>query len=837
MYQNIYYSRKNNQIHLWDDVRGYSKFPYSKDAYIRDSNGSHIALDGKRVSATKTWTDEDVAKGLVYESDVDAEMKTLIRMYGDSDDASVNHRTMFLDIEVLKGDSGYSTVDEAKNTVSAITWYMSNTKEYYTVLLDTKGLVADRTSGNKTLYVFDNEADLLKKFLELHKQHAPTIITGWNTDFFDIPYLKNRISRVLGDNFVKLLSPIGEVSESTDKNKRSKFKLAGISCLDYLTLYKIFTYSEESSYSLDNISFKELKKRKLVYEGDLDTLYSTDIEKFLEYNTLDVQLVVELDAKLDFIDLARGICHKGHVSYENVMYPSKYLDGAAIVYLKRLGIVAPNRPSSKDSDIDTEYEGAYVKPPTPGLYEWVYDLDMTSLYPSIIMSLNVSPETKIGKVEDFDGKEFIKKNSNKTYQGVLSGKHTTISNEELQTLITENAYSIGANGAIYKTAEKGFLPSILETWFDERVEFRKLAKQHHGKDDDKYRYYHKRQLVQKILLNSFYGVLALKSFRFYDIQNAECITLTGQQLIKFTVDMGDYYYNNVCGTTGKEYCIYVDTDSCFFSSLPIIQHRDPEIDLSDESKLTDATLGVATEMQKFLNGSYNMYGLKFHNIKTHKFNIKQEFVAKSGLWLAKKRYAQLLINEEGNNIQPKLDVKGIDVVRSSFPKEFRSFMTTVLLDILNKVNKDTINDNVVAFKDRLNAVDIQNIMLPTGVKDINKWVKPGNKFGDRVKGTPVHVKAALNYNDLLKLNNSVDHMPMTNGDKIKWGYLKPNPYGFDTMGIKGFEDPEEISEFLLQYVDKNKIFESALLGKLQGLYDSMGWGVINLNKNTSKFFG
>lgn len=836
MYQNIYYSRKNNQIHLWDDVRGYSKFPYTKDAYIRDSQGSHVALDGKRVSPTKSWTDEDVSKGLVYESDVDAEMKTLIRLYGDTDEVSTNHNIMFLDIEVLKGDTGYSTVEEAKNTVSAITWYMSNTKQYYTVLLDTKGLIEDRVSGNKTLYVFNNELDLLKKFLELYKKHAPTIITGWNTDFFDIPYLRNRISRVLGDNFVKMLSPIGEVSESTDKNKRTKFKLAGISCLDYLTLYKIFTYTEESSYSLNNIAAKELKKTKLTYDGDLDTLYTTDIEKFLEYNTLDVQLVVELDAKLDFIDLARGICHKGHVSYENVIYPSKYLDGAAIVYLKRLGIVAPNKPG-KEGGEDVEYEGAYVKPPEPGLYEWVYDLDMTSLYPSIIMSLNISPETKIGKIEDFDGKEFVKKTSTKTYQGVVSGKHTTISNEELQRLVVDNSYSIGANGAMYKTNEKGFLPSILESWFDERVEFRKLAKQYHGKDDDKYKYYHKRQLVQKILLNSFYGVLALKSFRFYDIQNAECITLTGQQLIKYTVDMGDYYYNNVCRTTGKEYCIYVDTDSCFFSSLPIIKHRHPELDFADEEKLTELTLGVATEMQKFLNSSYNVYGLKFHNIKTHKFNIKQEFVAKSGLWLAKKRYAQLLINEEGNNIQPKLDVKGIDVVRSSFPKEFRSFMTTVLLDILNKSDKNEVSDKLIAFKSKLNGVDIQNIMLPTGISDIQKWTISNGKFGERVKGTPVHVKAALNYNDLLKHNKLQDFMPMSNGDKIKWAYLKPNPYGFDTIAIKGFEDPEEITEFLGQYIDKNQIFESALLGKLQGLYDCLGWGVINLNKNTAKFFG
>jgi DNA polymerase elongation subunit (family B) len=448
------------------------------------------------------------------------------------------------------------------------------------------------------------------------------------------------------------------------------------------------------------------------------------------------------------------------------------------------------------------------------------------------MTLNISPETKVTKLEKFDPKGYIK-NTVQHYSDQWNGWETS---HDLRNYLETNKYSIAANGVVYDTQIKGFLPSILDNWFNERVEYKNLRKKYEKEGDHaKAEYFDRMQLVTKILLNSFYGVLGNPSFRFFDPDNAVAITSTGQQLIKFTADVGNNFYARELGQK-KDYNIYIDTDSVFFSSLPLIEKRYPDFDITDEKWMADKTIGIADEVQDFMNRSYDIYGKKFHNVDTHRFDIKQENVAKAGLWIAKKRYAQWIINIEGHTVS-KLDVKGLDVVRSSFPPSFRKFMAEVLEDMLNDIDKVTLDAKILAFKEHMKTLGLMDVMFPIGCKNVKKYTRKGDApFAIRMKGTPVHVKSALNYNDMLRHHKIKTVRGVINGEKIKWTYLKPNSMNLDTMALKGFEDPIQIEKFVQDNIDYNKIFKSAFSNKLNDFYSAMKWGSIPENNNLGKFF-
>ena len=822
MYQAVAYHKRTNIVHVWDDQKGHVEIKYKPYAYRKATYGRLVALDGNTVE--KVYNVEG-QEGL-YEADLNPEMRTLIDMYTDSDEASVGHRTLFIDIEVDIA-TGFPTPEEAQNEVTSIAIYDQAGDQRFVWILDKDQVVENVQKPGYEVVSCHDEHTLLSKFLYRYYEIQPTIITGWNIDFFDIPYLYNRMVKILGETQARSLSPINDVIWLKHRNR---YRISGVSCLDYMALYKNFTYSQESSYSLEAISQKELGKGKMKYDGSLDDLMRNDIQGYIDYNMNDVDLVYEIDQKMKLIDLARSICHKGHVPYEDFLFPTRYLDGAALTYLKRLNIISPSRRPRGNEELSLL--GAFVKAPNPGRYKWVYDLDLTSLYPSIIMTLNISPETKVTKLQKFDGHGYVK-NVGQHYSDDWNGWETS---QDLRDYLEKNKYSIAANGVVYDTQIKGFLPSILDKWFNERVEYKNLRKKYEKEGDDaKAEYFDRMQLVTKILLNSFYGVLGNPSFRFFDPDNAVAITSTGQQLIKFTADIGNKFYTRELGKN-EDYCIYTDTDSTFFSSLPIIKHRYPDFDIKDENWMAEKTIEVADEVQDFINRSYDIYGKKFHNVDVHRFDIKQENVAKAGLWIAKKRYAQWIINVEGHTVS-KLDVKGLDVVRSSFPPAFRKFMAEVLEDILNDIDKVELDDKILKFKDHIKTLDLIEVMFPIGVKNVRKYTKKGDEpFTPRMKGTPVHVKAALNYNDMLRHHKIKTIRGMINGEKIKWTYLKANPMSLDTMALKGYEDPTPLRRFVEDYIDYNKVFKSAFANKLNDFYAALGWGQIPENNNLGKFF-
>lgn len=836
MYKNVYYQREKNLVHLWDDKQGYRTFPYTRYAYERAERGEYTTLYGEKVTKIHRYSKDDAN---LFESDVPETTRVLVDTYTDSDIPSEGHVVLTYDIE-CEMTSGLPNPEEATNELTSIALHDSATNQYWVLVMDKDGLMVEKTTDKAIVIPFRDERDMLMKYLELYEMINPTIVTGWNIDYFDTPMLYNRIKRLLGEKHANRLSPIGQCFWSP---YRKRFFMAGVSYLDYLSLYKNFTYSELDSYRLDSIAQRELGKGKIEYEGNLDLLFKDDIEKFIEYNLVDVELVVEFDEKLQFIDTARGICHAGHVPYEDFVYSSKYLEGAMLTYLKRKNIVAPNKPADRQERMqalrdnnEEKFIGAYVKAPIVGKYEWIYDLDLTSLYPSIIMSINISPETKVGKIKDWDAQKFIKGEVDTYYIG-----EDKISKENLKEYLEKSKFSIASNGVLYRTDVVGCIPDILDTWFKQRVEFRKLEKQYGDSGEkEKYAFYKKRQLVQKILLNSLYGVLGLPAFRFYDVDNATAVTTTGQTVIKSTADMANIKYNKELGTPDADSNIYIDTDSVFFSAAPLLNHRIPNWKDNDQDTIAGYVNDIAGEMQDYLNNFYNILAKKVFNIDKHRLEIKKEFVSKAGIWIAKKRYAQWIISDNGVPVD-KLDVKGLDVVRSSYPAAFREFMSEVLIEILRGDTEEQLTDKIYNFKNDLVNKDVVKIAKAGAVKNLSKYMpkkKDQTAMFQFASGTPAHVKASIAYNQLLK-HYGLDktHAPLRDGDKIKWVYLKQNPFGLDAVALNGYDDPKEIMDLVTTYINYDKIFERELLKKLEDFYGALGWGaVLSSTKTAEKFF-
>ena len=833
MYQAIHYERRKNKIHIWDDKSGHLVVPYKKYAYIKNSSGQHFTLDGDKVKKIYKW--EEGTPGL-FESDVPITTRFLVDQYTDSDDVSVGHRKLFFDIEVEVTD-GFPSVAKADNTITSIALYDDLLHKYYCFTLDVGNQIENYTKDDEVVEFYKTEHELLTRFYQKYSEINPTILSGWNLEFFDIPYLYNRTVKVLGLDVADMLSPIRDVYYNEYKKKHN---IAGVNVLDYLKLYRKFSPIQQSSYRLDYIGEVEVGMKKVSYEGTLNDLYEKDLQKFVNYNIRDVRILLELDKKLDYIDIARGIAHIGHVPYEDVFMSSRYLEGSILVYLKKMGIVAPNKPPRPKKFSDDKFAGAYVQQPQSGKHDWVYDLDITSMYPSVIRSLNISPETKIGKVKGWDAEEFLKDNNKKTYSVTnRNGKKMgNLTETELKDYFNKTNVSIGSNGVMYRTDKQGLIPALLTKWFNDRVEMRKLVRKFNDEGDkDKEEYFDRRQYLQKILLNSLYGVLGLPVFRFYDLDNAEATTLTGQSLIKFSKKITNHFYNKELGTN-KDYVIYIDTDSIFASAVPLIQKRFPNQELS-ETMMTQRISEVCGEVQDYLNTSYDYFSKKFLNIDNHEFDIKQEVIAKTGLFITKKRYGLRIINDAGRKVN-KIQVKGLDTVRSNFAVAMKELLQNVLDDILADVPKEQIDERIMKFKRNMNMLHYDVMANPIGAKGIGKYrVKDEEtSFAKYKKGAPVHVKASINYNSILEhWYEGRKYEKITNGSKIKWVYLKDNKFGFDTIAYKGYEDPPQILDFIKQHIDHKKMFQQAMSKKIGMFYKAMKWEkVVDKQQSIERFF-
>lgn len=852
-------------VYLWDDQEGLVVAPYNDFAYAykRHPKGEYLSIYGDRLQKIKRFKYDDPE---LFESDMSRETRVLTDLYLDDDMPSKDHHIMCIDIEV-SSEGGFAKPETAENEITAIALYTYIDDQYMVFLLDPTGLMPTRKNGNETVISCKTEQILLTKFLDYYQQCKATVITGWNIDGYDIPYLYNRLKRTQGALAANSLSPINIIRYNQN---RERYTIAGVSCLDYLLLYKKFTYNQKASYRLDAIGKDEIGMGKVEYDGTLDDLYKNDIEKFLKYNLIDVKIVVGIDQKMKLIELARFICHLGHVPYEDFSYSSKFLEGTIVTYLHRKGLICANKPlggreamqAKFDSD-EEGFSGAFVRSPMPGLYEWVYSLDLASLYPSIIMSLNISPDTKMGRVYNWDVDKHVQKQIESYEVQLAVNPVEMMDRTTFVNYLNTHKLSISSNGILYSNKKIGIIPEILDKWFADRVEFKNTMKKHIKEGNTELAdFYDRRQHVQKILLNSIYGVLGLPIFRFYDLDNALAVTATGQDVIKTTAKFVNSKYKqlgaipkteaevqaywNVLKEQAKkrkeadppkpsaeDHCVYIDTDSVYFSAKSVMK-------AGVDAKTF--TIKLAKAMEAGVNQFYDRMAKNLFNCDTHRFSIKGESVMETGFWVAKKRYAMKKVFdlETDKDMDGKLKVTGLDVVRSSFPPAFAKFMSGALMDILNKEGKDKLDKDILAFQEAVRKMDYMAVARNTSISDISKnETADWTDIHDFPKGTTAHQKAAITYNRLIKhYGLEGQYTPITNGDKIKWVYLRKNPLKLVSVALKTYDDPPQIVELVEKYIDYDLLFEKELSKKLADFYYALNWGELptEVNQIANDFF-
>jgi DNA polymerase elongation subunit (family B) len=668
-----------------------------------------------------------------------------------------------------------------------------------------------------------------------------------------------RICNVLGRDEAARLSPLRKLN-FTEWDQSQPIELAGINHLDYMLLFKKYIVKQEPSYALNNIGEKYVNLTKIEYDGSLDKLFQTDINKFIEYNIRDVEIIIELEKKMKFIDLTVILCHLCHVPYEQIYLSTILNDGAILTYLKRQGIVSPNKPTTinpilKESTKD-DYAGGYLKDPIPGLYEWVIDLDFTSLYPSIIRSLNIGIETLVGRIvnsgkydsqwtynelNQMDSNEIIvieKLNQN------FTTTRTQIPVSKITKLIKDNKWIIAASGAIFRTDKSSVVCEILTDWFNKRVEYKGLMKKaYKAGDTEKGEFYNRRQHAYKIKLNDLYGCYAINSWRYTDGHKiiSSAITLTGQRLLQESIVNMNKWINNHL-KTDKDHIITSDTDSLFIQVKDILVFKG--VDLTDKEACIKATLEIATELQKVSNDFIGKFALKAFNIpddRQHYFELKQEVVIERSYHSGKRRYAMLIVNKEGVATE-EMVMMGLDLMKSNMPPLYKKFGQNLLTEIMRGKPKSEIDKRIVDFKSSLNELPWNDLAKPTGVKQINSYIakrpSPGEIFSEFKLKAPINTKSAVYYNDLLKFKKlDKKYSRFIEGDKMKYVSLKPNPYNIDTLGFRGNgEDPEFIIDFINKYIDREDAFNSVLLNKLTGVFEDLNWDFPVLNSKINRFF-
>ena len=540
MYKKIF-SRKigtnKHLVHLWTD-EGYTKTEWTNFAYkeCSEGEGEYIGLNGESLRKTSKWNSDNT--GLHFH-DMKNHQKFLIEKYGTSDEPSTTHKELFFDIETEMGDAlTPEYIQKAPKKVTSIAWYDKQVDEWGILILDTKNQLEHTKFKNKEITPCKTENELLAKFLEKFREIDPDIIVGYNSDYFDIPYLYYRMCNVLGEDWAKHLSPIGYVRE-TPWFKDQFIQIAGVESLDYIRLHKKFSFRDEPSWKLDAIGEKYVGINKIEYEGNLDSLFESDINKFIQYNFVDVEILVELDKKLEYLALTKNLSHKGKHNYSEVYANTNTQDGAISAYLLSQNIIPP----AKDMNLKAEkgYAGGYLFCPKAGIYNYMFDEDLTSLYPSIIMSLNIGKETLKARIIDADDRnnrlglnDLKSKDPNSTV--IIKnnkGRRAEVTITNLLKFIDSNKFTISANGTMFATNRQSVLSTILAKWFQERVIYKgEMKKAFKAGDKELGTKFHLLQYTMKILLNSLYGATALPSFRYGNVNLSKAITLSGQRIIQ-----------------------------------------------------------------------------------------------------------------------------------------------------------------------------------------------------------------------------------------------------------------------------------------------------------------
>jgi DNA polymerase elongation subunit (family B) len=710
-----------------------------------------------------------------------------------------------IDIEVAS-ERGFPTVANCDEEMLCITLQNYSNKRIITF-----GQGPFNNNDPEVLYVeCKDEYDLLNRFLDYWQTNTPEVITGWNCTLYDIPYVAKRIGKILGEKAVKRLSPWGLVTnEEINVNHRPHvvYDIGGITVLDYLDLYKKFTYKAQESYRLDYIGEVELGKKKLDH-SEFDTFkefYTKNWQKFVEYNIQDVRLVDALEEKMKLVELAVTMAFDAKVNFNDVFYQVRMWDMIIYNELKKKNIVIPPK---KDENKNEKYAGAYVKEPIPGVYDWIVSFDLNSLYPHLIMQYNISPETLLD--EKFPGVSVDK----------LLKKEVDLSSLD--------GVTVCPNGAQFTTKKRGFLPVLMERIYNERVIFKKKmleAKKEYEKKKTKalereIARCNNIQMAKKIQLNSAYGAIGNNYFRYYKLDNAEAITLGGQFSIRWIEAKMNSYINNVLKTDNVDYVVASDTDSIYLNLGPLVERVYKGREKTTEDIVSFLDKICQMEFEKYIESSYKELA-EYVNAYEQKMFMKRETIAERGIWTAKKRYILNAWDVEGVRYsEPKLKIMGIEAVKSSTPAPCRSMIKDALKIMMSGTEDDVI-DFIEKSRAQFRKLPPSEIAFPRTVSDVDKYK---SNLSIYAKGCPIHARGALLYNHHIKNKKLGEkYNVINNGEKIKFILLKkPNPIHENVISfINDF--PVELG--LLPYVDYDTQFDKAFLEPLRTILDSIGWSV------------
>ncbi len=835
MYVDAHFDRNKDIIYVAERINGhreYREYPPSYMFYYKDQRGKYESIFGDKLSRYSTTNGKAFKKEkkmyggqTLFESDVNQVFKCLENNYLGKEPPKLN--TAFFDIEVdFDKDVGFAPPEDPFNPVTAIAVNLNWIGKTICIACKPDTLtkedaqeICDRFPDT---LLMDTEEELLRTFLELIED--ADVMSGWNSEGFDIPYLVNRITRILGKDYTRKFCLWDQLPKRREFEKYGKaqetYDTIGRLHLDYMQLYQKYTYHEMHSYALDAIGEYELNERKIAYSGTLDALYNNDFETFIDYNRQDVELLVKLDAKLQFIDLANVIAHDNTVLIQTTMGAVAVTDQAIINEAHRNGLIVPDKQHDKVQKHypqTTQAAGAYVATPVRGRHEWIGSMDLNSLYPSILRGLNLSTETIVGQVRHtltvpllqeykweaaraWEGKfaapeyELVMAKDTETQLWIdfENGEELMATGAEIYQIIFESGqpWVISSNATIIKQDKKGIIPGLLERWYAERKVLQKNAKEAQGVDPEKFTYWDKRQLVKKINLNSLYGALLNPGSRFNDPRMGQSTTLTGRTIARHMGAKVNELFTGEYDHVGAS-IIYGDTDSIYFSAYPIfkeqIENGEFEWDKDKVSELYDTVCEQA-------NVTFPGYMADAHNVQDREqgkiIAAAREMCALSGIFIKKKRYAILVYDNEGfredyDDKPGKIKAMGLDLKRSDTPPFMQDFLSELLLKTLTGVPNEELIERIVEFRREFRDKPAWEIGTPKRVNKLTyynnlEWDKKGSYKGKA--NMPGHVRAAINYNRLRDINSDKFSLDIIDGMKTIVCKLKPNPMGFTSIG-------------------------------------------------------
>ena len=870
--------------------REYKEFPTNYVLYYEDPKGKHRSIYGDSVSRFSTRKKAEFEKERrihrgkkLFESDVNVVFRCLSDNYLRTEPPKLH--TCFFDIEVdFDPEKGYSPTSDPFNSVTAITCYLDWLDQLVTLVIPPKHMsdetAQDLISEFPNTFLFRSEIEMFETFFDLIED--ADVLTGWNSEGYDIPYCVNRVKRIMTKDDTRRFCLLGQLPKPRTYERFGKeeqtYDLIGRIHMDYLQLYKKYNYESRHSYSLDAIGEYELGERKTAYEGSLDQLYNKDFKTFVQYNRQDTMLVFKIHDKLKFLELANALAHENTVLLPTVMGSVAMIEMAIYNESHERGFIVPDKKRKDVYGDEQQAAGAYVAVPKKGIHEWVGAVDINSLYPSAIRALNMAPETIVGQVRQTLTDQYMheksialakqkrKKKNGDDADGVTGAvlwenlfgslEYTAIMNQERGTTLTidyedgrsvemsaaeiwkmiydnHRPWILSANGTIFTYEQEGIIPGLLSRWYSERKETQKLAREAYG--TDKFDYYDKRQLVRKILLNSAYGALLNEHCRFYDKRIGQSVTLSGRQIVKHMMSQINETITETYQHDGDA-IVYGDTDSCYFTAFPLLQDQ---ITSGELEWTKEACIDLYDQIAELTNVSFPSFMEKaFHCPRKNGEVIKagRELIGDRTLFITKKRYAINIFDLEGKRQDKdgktgKIKAMGLDLKRADTPKYVQEFLMEVLESVLAGKPREDIIARIRDFKKWLSEQDSWTKGSPKSVNNLTNHTVKFEKTGKCAVG---HARAAINYNYLRKMNGDQYSQKIVDGMKVIVCSLKDNPLGLTNVAYP--TDELRLPQWFLDLPFDDLDMERKLVDeKIDNLLGVLKWD-IRSDTNTNSMF-